>query len=246
VGYWCRPLPSLGCPYLPLRVSPVPTRWQDVAGENEGVMTEPEAIPVLTLWQPWASLVALINPETGLPWKTIETRSWATNYRGPLAIHAAARPPCSYQTDTWVGNWKAHRRIGDGGYDLTLYQARRPELSDELWRGALDMVELPLGAIVATCTLVDVVQIVPYRLDQSKGRPHVMGYRDGSALWLNKAVGTSLSLTDQLPYGDYRTPPEVDQRYAWMLAGVVPVDPPVPLRGGQGLTRRWTPSAAVA
>ena len=39
----------------------------------------------LTLWQPWATLMAV-----GI--KTIETRSWRTHYRGPLAIHAAARP----------------------------------------------------------------------------------------------------------------------------------------------------------
>jgi hypothetical protein len=36
----------------------------------------------ITLWQPWASAVAL-----GL--KRVETRSWKTPYRGPLAIHAA-------------------------------------------------------------------------------------------------------------------------------------------------------------
>ena len=36
----------------------------------------------LTLTQPWASLVA--NGE-----KKVETRSWSTQYRGPLAIHAA-------------------------------------------------------------------------------------------------------------------------------------------------------------
>lgn len=36
----------------------------------------------LTLTQPWASLVALGR-------KRIETRSWSTNYTGPLAIHAA-------------------------------------------------------------------------------------------------------------------------------------------------------------
>ena len=35
----------------------------------------------LTLWQPWATLIA-----TGK--KQIETRSWPTRYRGPLAIHA--------------------------------------------------------------------------------------------------------------------------------------------------------------
>jgi hypothetical protein len=36
----------------------------------------------ITLTQPWATLVAIGA-------KTIETRSWRTNYRGPLAIHAA-------------------------------------------------------------------------------------------------------------------------------------------------------------
>jgi activating signal cointegrator 1 len=35
----------------------------------------------LSLWQPWASLIG-----NG---KQYETRSWTTNYRGPIAIHAA-------------------------------------------------------------------------------------------------------------------------------------------------------------
>jgi hypothetical protein len=39
-------------------------------------------IRILTLTQPWATLMAL-----GL--KTIETRSWGTAYRGDVAIHAA-------------------------------------------------------------------------------------------------------------------------------------------------------------
>ena len=38
----------------------------------------------LSLWQPWASAMAL-----GL--KSIETRGWSSAYRGPLAIHAAKR-----------------------------------------------------------------------------------------------------------------------------------------------------------
>lgn len=40
----------------------------------------------ITLWQPWASLLACGA-------KQFETRSWATSYRGPIAIHAAARDP---------------------------------------------------------------------------------------------------------------------------------------------------------
>ena len=38
----------------------------------------------ISLWQPWASLIAL-----GI--KKHETRSWSTSYRGALAIHAAKR-----------------------------------------------------------------------------------------------------------------------------------------------------------
>lgn len=40
----------------------------------------------ISLWQPYASAIAL-----GL--KSYETRSWATSYRGPLALHAAKRKP---------------------------------------------------------------------------------------------------------------------------------------------------------
>jgi activating signal cointegrator 1 len=40
----------------------------------------------LSLWQPWASLVALGE-------KRIETREWTTSYRGELAIHATAKMP---------------------------------------------------------------------------------------------------------------------------------------------------------
>jgi hypothetical protein len=38
----------------------------------------------ISLWQPWASAIALRL-------KSNETRGWATTYRGPLAIHAALR-----------------------------------------------------------------------------------------------------------------------------------------------------------
>src|SRR3990167_5425805 len=37
---------------------------------------------ILTLWEPWATLVIIGQ-------KRLETRSWSTQYRGLLAIHAA-------------------------------------------------------------------------------------------------------------------------------------------------------------
>lgn len=41
-------------------------------------------IKTISLWEPWATAMALML-------KTIETRHWDTSYRGPLAIHAAQR-----------------------------------------------------------------------------------------------------------------------------------------------------------
>jgi len=38
----------------------------------------------ITLWQPWATLVAIGA-------KRLETRSWSTDFRGPLVIHAAKK-----------------------------------------------------------------------------------------------------------------------------------------------------------
>jgi activating signal cointegrator 1 len=89
-------------------------------------------IKIITLHQPWASLVALRL-------KGNETRSWHTKYRGLLAIHAGLRPikrdkdsPILYTT-TW----------GDG--DGFGFEKLNQALSQDL----------PLGAIVAICELTD-------------------------------------------------------------------------------------------
>lgn len=44
------------------------------------------ATKIITLWQPWASEIALGR-------KRYETRHWYTPYRGKLIIHAAKRAP---------------------------------------------------------------------------------------------------------------------------------------------------------
>ena len=43
-------------------------------------------IKALTLTEPWATLMALLE-------KNVETRSWTTSYRGLIAIHAAKSYP---------------------------------------------------------------------------------------------------------------------------------------------------------
>lgn len=87
----------------------------------------------LSLTQPWATLIAIGA-------KRIETRSWQTPYRGPLAIHAAAGL-------SPVG--------GKRGLMDTCRQV--PFRSVLLRAGYLGTPSLPLGAIVAVCALVSVV-----------------------------------------------------------------------------------------
>lgn len=64
---------------------------------------------ILSLWQPWASLVAL-----GV--KRFETRSWDTTYRGLVAIHAAKGGLSAKQFRTLLENdyafWQALREVG--------------------------------------------------------------------------------------------------------------------------------------
>lgn len=47
-----------------------------------------DVLPILTVQQPWAS--AFFRSDSLGP-KDVENRSWRTNYRGPLVIHAGSR-----------------------------------------------------------------------------------------------------------------------------------------------------------
>lgn len=91
----------------------------------------------LSLIQPWATLVAIGA-------KRIETRTWATGYRGPLAIHAS-----KWRTDAG----------GIVSKDVREFLSRcfqEPFCSALTRAGYNAPGELPSGAIVATARLVDV------------------------------------------------------------------------------------------
>lgn len=161
----------------------------------------------LTVRQPWASLIA-----AGV--KTIETRSWSTRYRGPLAIHA--------------GMWRSVRQV-DEGEEFLLSHGREDVMFSPAFCG---------GAVVATCTLADVVPIVrdihtaqDLDLDawvQSSPPNPQTGLADLHLHSVTKAV-PGRRITDQLPFGDF-TP----GRHAWLLTDITPCDP-VPAKGRLGL-----------
>jgi hypothetical protein len=85
---------------------------------------------VITLQDPWASLVRLNE-------KKIETRSWKTNYRGPLLIHASK---------------KSKKENLDLAYREPFFSSLKPQFikNSDLYYP---------GCIIAKCNLVDCLEI---------------------------------------------------------------------------------------
>lgn len=114
----------------------------------------------LTLWQPWASLMAR-------GFKKVETRSWTTKYRGEVAIHAAKKIPHDYL------GFSRHLPVFDKQYRLT----KLPYFSD-----------LPTGAILAIATLVEVVLTEDASPDLSAMELAFGNYDEGRYAWFFENV----------------------------------------------------------
>lgn len=141
----------------------------------------------LTIWQPWASLLVIGA-------KLYETRSWATTYRGPIAIHAAKRPVRRTIDALAAGNeWDTLERF------------------ESLFHGLGALGQLSTGAIVGKAILV------------------------GCNL-IDEAFVAKLTPQERA-LGDFAL-----GRYAWEFQNMVPVDPPVPAKGMQGLWE-WSEAA---
>lgn len=115
----------------------------------------------ITLTQPWASLVAIGA-------KHVETRCWATSYRGPIVIHAAKGLPrknLGTEADGLVGlSEKLHTPPFD----------------------AFDLVaeEMPLGAIIATTELLACV-----RMDELRATLEMPQFADWKPATYERAFG---------------------------------------------------------
>lgn len=164
-----------------------------------------DPMKALTIRQPWASLIAL-----GV--KTIETRSWRTNYRGPIAIHAGIAKP--KLTESWPFQ---HGEIGDYWYWNSMgfdYIGSAVEIDSPA-------TLLQYGAVIATATLTDCLPIVRYEPEPLSGAISPLVPRTNLNDELNR----------NLPYGDF-----APDRFCWVLTDITPIDP-VPAKGAQGL---WT------
>lgn len=109
----------------------------------------------LTLTQPWASLMSFGD-------KTIETRSWRTDYRGPVAIHAAKTIPA------WARDW------ANGSPAVRTMLNRR---------GVYQLSELPAGAVIATAVLTGCVS-TDRLVREPPGKDRILGdYSPGRFAW---------------------------------------------------------------
>lgn len=165
----------------------------------------------LTLTQPWATLVAIGA-------KSIETRSWSTKHRGPLAIHAAKALPKSW------------------------HEFRHPSFIDALGPlvdvnslGAPNIDRLPTGCVLAVVNVIDVFsteELVGMTM-QVDGRPtHVPfigaaeyafgNYRPGRYGWVFNKIR---QLTQPFPYKGAQRIWTMRDGDAFVMSNLMPSSP---------------------
>lgn len=164
----------------------------------------------ITIWQPWASLLACGAKE-------YETRSWATAYRGPIAIHAAAKKPPK-QGDLSPEIFQAvtealAKHYGAWRYDWHLGGTKVN------WDGSDNGFDMPLGAVVATAELVACYRIVSVGCTGSSER---------RIAWVDGNLSPHYPSTQEIQFGDWSP-----GRYAWKLVNVKMLPEPILTKGMQ-------------
>lgn len=182
-------------------------------------------IRILTLWEPWATLLAVGE-------KRIETRGHPIGFRGWVIIHAAAETthPIEHGLrlggDGTPGQWTAgteyyvdaKRSFGDPYMILDL-------CNEQMWplrpRHVLAIGHLAEVVPIEACsdTRTHICRGVAYNLNYHT--PLDQPDADGE---------TERDISTELPLGDY-----TEGRYGWVFDHMVPIPTPIPWVGGQGL-----------
>jgi len=163
-------------------------------------------LKAITVCQPYATLVAILA-------KLYETRGWATKYRGPLAIHAAAAVPAWAVTAT-MGSPEIRKALTEAGFQGFAGGTHRDR---KAIRRALE--QLPLGAVVAMCEVTDCLPT-----SDLIGHP---------TAFVEKMCKED---DPQLHFGDFSP-----DRFAWLLGDVKPLENPATAKGKQGFWN-WEPT----
>lgn len=125
----------------------------------------------ITLWQPYASFMAI-----GL--KQNETRSWATKFRGELAICAAKRKPELYSDGICTLAWENKHRIN-------------PE-----WKESEPMSKLfPLGVIMCVVEVYDCLSVAQIESRNRSGQDDQIFISDDESMLGDYSAGRFAWLT---------------------------------------------------
>jgi len=136
-------------------------------------------LPVLTIYQPWASLVANES-------KVYETRSRPFNYRGKILIHSAKKP---FETSGFNFTDREFKRFA-GALNLpTIY----------------DFKKLPYGAIIAIAELVECWRI-PFGVDERVTQAELQSDSNGGKQrFIYHRQPANHHSENELRFGDFRT-----------------------------------------
>ena len=121
----------------------------------------------LTLWQPWATLMALGE-------KKIETRCWSTFYRGPVAIHAASMKPAKF--------------LGRSRYTPEFGEEIAAVLKIDIDAVGPAIAQMPRGVVLCIVELVTIEQAERVVIDLPQREKLFGNYEAGRYAWHTKLL----------------------------------------------------------
>ncbi len=152
----------------------------------------------LSLWQPWATLMAIGA-------KRIETRSWATRHRGWIAIHAAQHWTRDIEAFCFAPAFLAALRRNEADAD----------------RAMIDRLKSARGHILCLVRIVDCIQFTEdnrpkWGLSDQPNERHFGDYRVGRFGWRTDGV---IQLPEPIPYRARQRLFELDAATSAILQG---------------------------
>lgn len=169
----------------------------------------------ISLWQPWASLIACGA-------KPFETRHWAPPrdlIGQPIAIHAAKK------VDKGAAEFAEELIYGqhpDGGFELARKLSDSFKGTSDEQMGIFRQAVMPVGCIVCIAVLDAAFQLGPAAEGTAKPAARVV------RRYTSRPMPECFTVRYD-DFGDY-----AEGRWAWLLRDVRPLRPCPPARGAQG------------
>jgi len=128
----------------------------------------------ITLYQPWAMLIALLL-------KCFETRHWATTWRGEIAIHAGMARTDWNELQRELAHYRNGKYTSGNGSLADIYYQYQTGL---LPAGLRLNEPMPFGAVLCIAKIVDCIPMTPeFIAAQTREERAVGGWAPGRFAW---------------------------------------------------------------